>query len=93
MRSLLSLVLFLFAALVSAVSTAGNRMLVVLDSPKDKEAYTTFFRDLSERGYQITYESPKTESLALFLHGERTYDHLVFLPTKIKGSSFLVSWC
>jgi oligosaccharyltransferase complex subunit beta len=47
MRSLLSLVLFLFAALVSAVSTAGNRMLVVLDSPKDKEAYTTFFRDLS----------------------------------------------
>ncbi|OBS26215.1 hypothetical protein FPOA_00156 [Fusarium poae] len=85
MRSLLSLVLFLFAALVSAVSTAGNRMLVVLDSPKDKEAYTTFFRDLSERGYQITYESPKTESLALFLHGERTYDHLVFLPTKIKG--------
>ncbi|KAM0296189.1 hypothetical protein ACHAPM_010445 [Fusarium culmorum] len=85
MRSLLSLVLFLFAALVSAVSTAGNRMLVVTDSPADKEAYTTFFRDLSERGYQITFESPKTESLALFLHGERTYDHLVFLPTKIKG--------
>lgn len=47
MRSLLSLVLFLFAALVSAVSTAGNRMLVVTDSPADKEAYTTFFRDLS----------------------------------------------
>ena len=47
MRSLLSLVLFLFAALVSAVSTAGNRLLVVLDSPDDKKAYTTFFGDLS----------------------------------------------
>jgi oligosaccharyltransferase complex subunit beta len=47
MRSLLSLVVFLFAALVSAVSTTGNRLLVILDTPKDKEAYTTFFRDLS----------------------------------------------
>ncbi|KAJ4022956.1 oligosaccharyl transferase glycoprotein complex, beta subunit [Fusarium irregulare] len=85
MRSLLSLVLFLFAAVVSAVSTAGNRLLVVLDSPDDKKAYTTFFGDLSERGYEITYESPKSESLGLFLHGERTYDHLLFLPTTIKG--------
>ncbi|KAM0549885.1 hypothetical protein ACHAPJ_009132 [Fusarium lateritium] len=85
MRSLLSLVLFLFAALVSAASTAGNRLLVVLDGAEDKEAYTTFFRDLTERGYDITYESPKSEALSLFRHGERTYDHLVFLPTKIKG--------
>jgi oligosaccharyltransferase complex subunit beta len=54
MRSLLSLVLFLFAALVSAVSTAGNRLLVVLDSPKDKEAYTTFFHDLSGIYPQLT---------------------------------------
>ncbi|KAH7208139.1 Dolichyl-diphosphooligosaccharide--protein glycosyltransferase subunit WBP1 [Fusarium oxysporum] len=85
MRSLLSLVVFLFAALVSAVSTTGNRLLVILDTPKDKEAYTTFFRDLSERGYDITYETPKSDDLTLFKYGERSYDHLVFLPTKIKG--------
>ncbi|KAF5021957.1 hypothetical protein F66182_5997 [Fusarium sp. NRRL 66182] len=85
MRSLTSLVLFLFAALVSAASTAGNRLLVVLDSAQDKEAYTTFFRDLADRGYDISYESPKSEALNLFRHGEKAYDHLVFLPTKIKG--------
>ncbi|KAF4472433.1 oligosaccharyl transferase complex subunit OST4 [Fusarium albosuccineum] len=85
MRSLLSLVLFLFAALVSAAGTAGNRLLVVLDSPEEKEAYKTFFGDLNERGYQITYESPKSEALSLSSLGERNYDHLLFLPTKIKG--------
>ncbi|KAM5349108.1 hypothetical protein ACJ41O_008931 [Fusarium nematophilum] len=85
MRSLLSLVLFLFAALVSAAGTAGNRLLVVLDGLEEKEAYTTFFGDLNERGYEITYETPKSEALTLFRLGERTYDHLLFLPTKIKG--------
>ncbi|KAF4980314.1 hypothetical protein FZEAL_3631 [Fusarium zealandicum] len=101
MRSLTSLVLFLFAALVSAAGTAGNRLLVVLDGVEEKEAYSTFFGDLNgtvlrmpmreykltvaERGYQITYESPKSEVLSLFHLGERNYDHLVFLPTKIKG--------
>ncbi|KAF4455601.1 oligosaccharyl transferase complex subunit OST4 [Fusarium austroafricanum] len=85
MRSLLSLVVFFFAALVSAVSTSGNRLLVVLDNVTDKEAYTTFFRDLTERGYDITFETPKSEGLSLFKHGARTYDQLVFLPTKLKA--------
>ncbi|KAM0417345.1 hypothetical protein ACHAPT_012661 [Fusarium lateritium] len=85
MRSLLSLVLLLFAALVSAAGTAGNRLLVVLDAVEDKEAYSTFFSDLNERGYQVTYESPKNSALTLFRLGERNYDHLLFLPTKVKG--------
>ncbi|RSM13573.1 hypothetical protein CDV31_005743 [Fusarium ambrosium] len=85
MRSLLSLVLLLFAALVSAAGTAGNRLLVVLDAVEEKEAYSTFFADLNERGYQITYESPKNSALSLFRLGERNYDHLLFLPTKVKG--------
>lgn len=51
MRSLLSLVLFLFAALVSAASTAGNRLLVVLDNIEEKDAYSIFFGDLSCEEY------------------------------------------
>ena len=47
MRSLLSLVVLLFAAIVSAASTSGNRLLVVADDVADKEAYTTFFGDLA----------------------------------------------
>ncbi|KAI5467958.1 Dolichyl-diphosphooligosaccharide--protein glycosyltransferase subunit WBP1 [Mariannaea sp. PMI_226] len=85
MRSLLGLVLFLFAALVSAASSAGSRLLVVLDNVEDKNAYSRFFADLTERGYDITYESAKSEALHLFNLGQRNYDHLLFLPTKIKG--------
>lgn len=52
---------------------------------------------VAERGYQITYETPRSEHVKLFHLGERTYDHLVFLPAKVKGkfSAFffpLSSW-
>ncbi|KAF7546047.1 hypothetical protein G7Z17_g8697 [Cylindrodendrum hubeiense] len=85
MRSLVSFVLLLFTALVSALSSSGTRLLVVLDAVEEKDAYSTFFTDLVERGYEITYETPKSEGLSLFEHGERNYDHLIFLPSKIKG--------
>lgn len=47
MRSFLSVVVFLFAAVVSAVSTTGNRLLVVLDDVTDKDSYKQFFGDLT----------------------------------------------
>lgn len=37
------------------------------------------------RGYDITYETPRSEELALFRLGEKNYDHILFLPTKVKG--------
>ncbi|KAI9163976.1 Dolichyl-diphosphooligosaccharide--protein glycosyltransferase subunit wbp1 [Paramyrothecium foliicola] len=85
MRSFLSLAVLLFAAIASALSTSGNRLLVVLDELAEKEAYGYFFGDLSARGFQISYETPKSEGLKLFHLGERTYDHVIFLPTKVKG--------
>lgn len=39
------------------------------------------------RGYKLTFESPKNENLALFRHGERTFDHIIILPPKSKGPS------
>lgn len=47
MRSLVSLLVLLFAAIVSAVSTSGSRLLVVADDVADKDAYTKFFGDLA----------------------------------------------
>ncbi|KAG8422136.1 oligosaccharyl transferase glycoprotein complex, beta subunit, partial [Metarhizium acridum] len=82
MRSILCAAAVLFAAAVSAVSTAGNRLLVVLDDVAEKENYKQFFGDLTERGYQITYETPRSEHVKLFHLGERTYDHLVFFACK-----------
>ena len=37
------------------------------------------------RGFTISYESPKSESISLFDLGERAYDHLLILPAKSKG--------
>lgn len=37
------------------------------------------------RGFDVSVESPRTESVSLFRHGERTYDHLILLPPKSKA--------
>lgn len=43
--------------------------------------------DEADRGYDVSYDTPRSEDLALFHLGERLYDHLVFLPSKVKGTS------
>lgn len=37
------------------------------------------------RGYEISFQSPKNEKLALFKLGERSYDHVFLIPPKSKG--------
>ncbi|KAF6829388.1 dolichyl-diphosphooligosaccharide-protein glycosyltransferase 48kD subunit [Colletotrichum musicola] len=85
MRSLLSLCLLFLAAAVHAVSVTGGRLLAVLDDVAEKEGYSKFLGDLESRGFSITYETPKSESLQLFKLGERVYDHVLLFPSKIKG--------
>ncbi|PON10392.1 hypothetical protein C2W62_50310 [Candidatus Entotheonella serta] len=59
MRSVLGVVVCAFAAAVSAVSTTGNRLLVVLDDAAEKDAYSQFFGDLTgedpRAGLQLGY--------------------------------------
>ncbi|KAI0837980.1 Dolichyl-diphosphooligosaccharide-protein glycosyltransferase 48kDa subunit [Hypoxylon sp. FL0890] len=85
MKSLISLFVLLWAALVHAISSSGDRLLVVLEDVAEKEGYSKFLGDLEGRGFQINYETPKSEGLSLFHLGERSYDHVLFLPTKAKG--------
>ncbi|KAM4063717.1 oligosaccharyltransferase 48 kDa subunit beta domain-containing protein [Hirsutella rhossiliensis] len=85
MRSFISLVVLLFAAAAAALSTAGNRLLAVLDNVADRDAYSQFLGDLKTRGFALSYETPRSEGLQLFHVGERNYDHLIFFPTKVKG--------
>lgn len=40
----------------------------------------------------MTFESPKSDKLALFEHGERFYDHLLILPPKAKGEVTRRNW-
>ncbi|KAK5656203.1 hypothetical protein OQA88_4964 [Cercophora sp. LCS_1] len=85
MRSLLSFCLLVLVSVVSAISTTGNRLLVVLDDVADKADYSKFLGDLESRGFKLTFETPKSESLSLFHLGERAYDHLIVFPSKAKG--------
>ncbi|KXH25438.1 dolichyl-diphosphooligosaccharide-protein glycosyltransferase 48kD subunit [Colletotrichum nymphaeae SA-01] len=85
MRSLLSLCLLFLAAAVHAVSVTGGRLLAILDDVAEKEGYSKFLGDLESRGFSISYETPKSESLNLFKLGERVYDHVLLFPSKSKG--------
>lgn len=86
MRSLISFLLLVLAGAVQAISsTGGSRLLAILEDAAEKDAYSKFFGDLAGRGFDITYETPKSEGLSLFHLGERTYDHVVLFPTKSKG--------
>ena len=41
---------------------------------------------ITGRGFKITFETPKSESVSLFHLGERTYDHVILFPSKSKGT-------
>lgn len=85
MRWLLSLLLLAIAAVASAKSFTGNRLLVVLEEQAEREKYSVFLEDLAARGFHTTVDSPKGDKVALFKHDERTYDHVLLLPAKSKG--------
>ncbi|KAL1958681.1 hypothetical protein VTO42DRAFT_4024 [Malbranchea cinnamomea] len=85
MRWLSSLLLLGLSVAVNALSSSGNRLLVIQDQGSEKELYSTFWKDLESRGYSLSFESPKNDKLSLFRHGERAFDHLIILPSKLKG--------
>ncbi|KAH0551580.1 hypothetical protein GP486_007204, partial [Trichoglossum hirsutum] len=85
MRWLFSFLVLVLAGVASAVSTKGNRLLVVLEEKSEKDSYSKFWADLKERGFQLSFESPKNDALSLFQHGERAYDHIIIFPAKSKG--------
>ncbi len=44
------------------------------------------------RGFTLTFESPKSDNVALFKYGERVFDHVILLPPKSKGISPGSAW-
>ncbi|PPJ54291.1 hypothetical protein CBER1_06566 [Cercospora berteroae] len=82
--SIISLLLGI-VAFVSALSAEGSKLLVVIDEDADKTQYAQFWSDLAERGFDISYRSPKDTSLSLLQHGVPAYSHLLLLPSKLKA--------
>ncbi|KAF2197992.1 dolichyl-diphosphooligosaccharide-protein glycosyltransferase [Delitschia confertaspora ATCC 74209] len=82
---LFSFLLLALLGAVQALSSSGSRLLVVLEELSEKDKYSQFLGDLEARGFHVRVESPKSEGVALFKHGERAYDHVLLLPGKSKG--------
>lgn len=85
MRWLFSILLLALLGVSHALSYTGNRLLVVLEEAGEKDKYSTFWADLTSRGFSLTFSSPKDDKLSLFRYGERAYDHVILLPPKSKG--------
>ncbi|KIV85345.1 hypothetical protein PV11_01047 [Exophiala sideris] len=83
--SSLCLVLLAFLGAVSARSAVGDRLLVVLEDESQKALYSKFWTDLEARDFKLSFESPRTEGLSLFRHGQLAYEHLLLTPPKSKG--------
>ncbi|KDB24914.1 hypothetical protein H109_03243 [Trichophyton interdigitale MR816] len=79
------LCLSIYSAAVYAVSSTGNRLLVIQEDETERDLFSTFWADLESRGYKLTFESPKNTKLSLYHLGARAYDHLILLPPKSKG--------
>ena len=45
--------------------------------------------NLLDRGYHVTFASPRSEDFTLFKHGERAFDHIILVPPKSKGKKAL----
>ncbi|KKA27584.1 hypothetical protein TD95_001435 [Thielaviopsis punctulata] len=85
MKSLFSLAALAFAAIANAASATGSRTLVLVDEDGQKAEFSTFLGDLKSRGFDLTFSTAKAPSLKLFDLGERNYDHIVLLPSKLNN--------
>ncbi|OWO97876.1 hypothetical protein B2J93_7673 [Marssonina coronariae] len=86
MRWTLPVLLLGIFSLAGAINHNGDyRTLVVLEDAAEKPKYSKFIEDLEGRGFSLTFESPKSEKLALFHLGARAYDHVLILPSKSRG--------
>ncbi|EHY56716.1 oligosaccharyl transferase glycoprotein complex, beta subunit [Exophiala dermatitidis] len=83
--SSLCLVVVALLSVVSARSAVGNRVLVVLEDESQKPLYSKFWADLEARDFKLSFESPRSEQLSLFRHGQLAYEHLLLTPPKSKG--------
>ena len=73
-------VLLLAAALLcgaAAPATAGQKVLVLLDSPELEQSHSRFLKSLSGRGYELDIQPINSKSLQLKSWDEWLYDKLV----------------
>jgi len=80
---LYGLIIYLFSVLsIYAVNPSGTNVLVILDNLSMQQSYSVFFKDLTSRGYSLSFFAADDPAITLTEYGEYLYDHLIiFAPT------------
>ncbi|WRT63892.1 uncharacterized protein IL334_000818 [Kwoniella shivajii] len=73
--------------LISARSSTGDKVLVVLEPSVQKDDYSKFWKSLKDRGFELTFKEPKDKDAELVKYGELNYDHLIMYAPGAKSFS------
>ena len=81
MRLICTTTLILVSALIGS-SLAERRVLALLENLAVKETHSTFFKLLTDQGFQLTFKVADDATISLKKYGEYLFDHIVvFAPT------------
>ncbi|CAF0983834.1 unnamed protein product [Adineta steineri] len=85
--SIICIALFLFSTVWSAtlnIDSTSKRLLVLLDNLGIRESHSFYFKQLADRGFDITYKSSDDSTLQIIKYGEYLYDHIVIFAPATK---------
>ncbi|KAI5120154.1 hypothetical protein M0805_003641 [Coniferiporia weirii] len=78
----LAVQLVALAAVSLAKSSTGDSVLVVLEKDQPKDNFSTFFRGLEDRGYELTFRDPKEKTPLIIEDDVPQFAHVIlFAPT------------
>jgi len=68
----------------------GNRVLVLLDDLSIRQSHSIFFKNLQDRGYDLTFKNAEDPTLSLTEYGEYQFDHLIIFAPHVEEFGGLV---
>ncbi|CCM05772.1 uncharacterized protein FIBRA_08005 [Fibroporia radiculosa] len=75
------------AAVTYAKSSTGDSVLVVLDQSLKRDNFSIFFNGLEERGYDLTFRTPKDVQPAVIADDHPQYSHVILFAPESKSYS------
>ncbi len=73
----------------AAKSSTGDSVLVVLDSISDKDNFSQFFNGLTDKGYDLTFRSPKDAKPAIIEDDVAQFSHVVLFSPDSKSTCYI----
>jgi oligosaccharyltransferase complex subunit beta len=85
--SIICIGLLLFVSVWSStlnIEGSSKRLLVLLDNLGIRESHSFYFKQLKDRGFDITYKSSDDVNIQIVKYGEYLYDHIIIFAPATK---------